>query len=121
MKKEIITIATIISFITIPTAAFAVGITPSVTPKTSPNNSNAPTDSADQARIEQIKDLVASRVAELKLVDKDGFLGIVQDVRNTQLTIEDESQNSIPIDTDELTKFNDSANDKFGISDMKKG
>lgn len=99
--------------------AFAVNISPSPTTKVSPSK-DTPTDAAELQRIEQIKNLVASRVAELKLVDRVGFLGTVQESGNTQITIQDINETPISIDIDELTKFSDSANNKFGISDIKK-
>lgn len=72
-------------------------------------------------RIQKIKDMVASRVAELKLVEKRGLLGKVLEFSNTQITIEDEANVKKFIDIDELTKFEDSSNKTFGISDIKKG
>jgi hypothetical protein len=73
-------------------------------------------------QVEKIKDLVASRVAELKLVDKKGLVGYVKSTTNTQIVITDSHGKEIKIDIDELTKFT-SPTDKetFGISDVKKG
>lgn len=72
-------------------------------------------------RIEKIKELVASRVAELKLVEKKGFLGTVKESSNTQIIIDDNKGTQRIIDIDELTKFEDSSNKEFGVSDLKKG
>ena len=87
---------------------------------TTPISTQSPTEAQDLKRIEKIKDLVASRVAELKLVDKVGILGSVTDTNTTSVTINDDSNTSTDIDIDELTKFSDSADSKFGVSDIKK-
>lgn len=71
-------------------------------------------------KIQKIKELVASRVAELNLVEKRGIIGAVKDSTNTQVTIEDNKQERRIIDIDELTKFQ-SSQKSFGISDIKTG
>lgn len=64
---------------------------------------------------------IASRVAQLKLVEKRGIIGKVTDITNTQITITDSQSNTRFIDVDELTKFsNPSAKGSFGISDISK-
>lgn len=64
---------------------------------------------------------IASRVAQLKLVEKRGIIGKVTDITNTQITITDSQNNTRFIDVDELTKFsNPSAKGSFGISDISK-
>lgn len=64
---------------------------------------------------------IASRVAQLKLVEKRGIIGIVTDVTNTQITLTDSQGNTRFIDVDELTKFSDpSSKGSFGISDISK-
>lgn len=68
--------------------------------------------------IEKIKDLVASKVAELKLVDKRGILGKVIRVKSSQLIVEDHKRDQRSVDIDELTKFV-SSKSSFGISDIK--
>lgn len=77
---------------------------------------------AQQDQIERIKELVASKVAELKLVEKRGLLGKVKETSGTKITIIDGRGNERIIDTDELTKFlEDVGSTKtFGISDIKK-
>ena len=74
----------------------------------------------EQDTIEKIKNLVASRAAELKLVDKRGILGVVIKSSSSQIVIEDHKRNQRTIDIDELTKFV-SGKDSFGISDIKEG
>lgn len=64
---------------------------------------------------------IASRVAQLKLVEKRGIIGKVSDATNTQITITDLQNNIRFIDVDELTKFSNSAvKTAFGISDITK-
>lgn len=75
------------------------------------------------SQINKLKERIASRVAELKLVERRGIIGIVESASSTQITLLDQSQNTRYVDVDELTKFNgnDSKNKNFGISDIKKG
>lgn len=84
-----------------------------------------PTTSVTQKVEEQInnlKDRIASRVAQMNLVEKRGFIGTVTDVSETQLTVNDLQNNPRIIDVDELTKFSSpDAKSSFGISDIAKG
>ena len=82
---------------------------------------NAPI-SETEAQINSLKDRIASRVAQLNLVDKRGVIGTVTDVTETQLTVTDMSGNPRIIDVDELTQFSSpTAKSSFGISDITKG
>lgn len=64
---------------------------------------------------------IASRVAQLKLVEKRGIIGKVSNVTNTQITITDLQNNTRFVDVDELTKFSNQAfKGAFGISDISK-
>ena len=54
---------------------------------------------------EQLITNIASRVAQLKLVEKRGIIGTVTNVTNTQITLSDIQNNTRFIDVDELTKF----------------
>ena len=84
--------------------------------------SPTPTTTDDQQIKEQLIESIASRVAELKLVEKRGIIGTVTDVSNTQITISDVQSKTRFIDVDELTKFSSpSAKGSFGISDITKG
>lgn len=93
-------------------AAYAVTVTPT-TVVASP--------SAELDRIQKIKDLVASRVAQLNLVDKRGVLGTVTETSTTQIVLQDVKKTRRIIDIDDITKFDDPDNKNFGISDVKKG
>lgn len=96
-----------------PSSIFALTQTPSP----SPTKNETITD-----QISQLKDKIASRVAQLNLVEKRGIIGTVSDVSSTQLTISDLRQNTRFVDVDELTKFSSpSAKTSFGISDITKG
>lgn len=97
-------------------ATFAVtktAVTPTPTPQPFTNL---------EKQISNLKDKIASRVAQLKLVDKRGIIGIVTDVNPTQITLTDMKGNTRFVDVDELTKFSSpSAKSNFGISDITKG
>lgn len=77
------------------------------------------TSSSDQ--LDELKEKIASKVAELKLTEKRGITGTVTDTSNTQVTILDLEGNQRFIDIDELTKFYSSSNDDFGVSDIEEG
>lgn len=80
-----------------------------------------PSASDDQIKDKLIEN-IASRVAELKLVEKRGIIGVVSEVSNIHITITDVQNNTRFIDVDELTKFSSpSAKGSFGISDITKG
>ncbi len=75
--------------------------------------------------IQEIRDRlitnIASRVAQLKLVEKRGIIGKVTNSTNTQVTITDFQNNTRFVDVDELTKFSSpNAKGVFGISDISK-
>lgn len=81
----------------------------------------APTPKAESA-ITELKERIASRVAQLQLVEKRGIVGVVNNVTNTQLTLIDVRKDTRLIDVDEFTKFaSPSAKGSFGISDIAKG
>ncbi len=117
MKKIslVLLFLSLISYLLSPALSRAA-VTPTVQPTTP-----TPTSSLDQ-QINNLKDRIASRVAQLNLVEKKGFVGNVTDVEETQITITDRQGNTRFIDVDELTKFSSpSAKANFGISDITKG
>lgn len=85
-----------------------------------PSQNSLPEEAADLEKIQRIKDLVASKVAELNLVEKRGIIGTVREVTNMNIVITDLKGHSRQIDVDELTKFNISKT-ATGISDLEKG
>ena len=81
--------------------------------------------STPQDRTQEIRDQlitnIASRVAQLKLVEKRGIIGKVSDVTNTQIAVTDLQNNTRFVDVDELTKFSNPAfKGTYGISDITK-
>ena len=92
--------------------AFALP-TPTPTPK--------PASEVLNDQINDLKDRIASRVAQLKLVERRGIIGTATDISNTQITIKDIKNNIRFIDVDELTKFSSPSSKDFGISDITKG
>lgn len=73
-------------------------------------------------QINDLKTRIASKVAQLKLVERKGILGNVTEISNTQITLLDSANNIRFVDVDELTKFSSpSAKGTFGISDITKG
>lgn len=92
----------------------AITITP--TP-TTPTEKSTP-----ETEINKLKDRIASRVAELKLVERRGIIGNTSEVSSNQITLNDVQNNIRFVDVDELTKFSSpSAKGSFGISDITKG
>lgn len=85
----------------------------------------APTVSTGEKLIDEINNLrekVASKVAELNLVEKRGIFVIVTDLTGNKITGNDLSNTTRLIDVDELTEFSSpSAKTTFGISDITKG
>ncbi len=106
-------------FLALSRSAFAL----SPTPKTSLTDTPTPTQAgALDKQISDLKERIASKVAQLRLVERRGIFGRVTDVSNSQITISDIQDNPRFIDVDELTKFaSPSAKDSFGISDITKG
>ena len=80
-----------------------------------------PTPSPTPTVNQQLLDEIASKTAQLNLVEKKGIVGKVSDVSDTQITLTDLSGNTRFIDVDELTKFYSSSSKSFGISDITKG
>lgn len=100
-------------------AVHAQTATPKVT--VAPSKNEVPKDSADLEKIQKIKDIVASKVAELNLVEKRGIIGTIREITGMKITVTDVKGNTRQIDVDELTKFNLSSKTTSGISDLVKG
>jgi hypothetical protein len=83
-------------------------------------NRATPTSTVTQQQIDELQTKIASKVAQLKLVEKRGILGTVESVSDTYILLNDVNGNNKSIDVDELTKFYSTSN-SFGISDVKKG
>jgi hypothetical protein len=72
-------------------------------------------------QVDQLKDKVASKVAQLKLVEKRGVIGQVVKVGNDSFSVEDINGHQVNITVDELTDYTSDENSSFGFSDIKKG
>lgn len=81
----------------------------------------SPTPVDTQTQIDELQTKIASRVAQLNLVEKRGIVGTVTDSSDTQITLNDLSGNTRFIDVDELTKFSSDNSKTYGISDVTKG
>ena len=100
---------------------YAVTIIPTKSPTPSPSKNSIPTDSVELEKIQKIKDIVASKVAELDLVEKRGIIGKVRENTNMHIVIEDMKGKVRNIDVDELTNFSiGDKESKIGISDLEK-
>lgn len=89
----------------------------------SPTQGSLPTSEGQDKineKVDELKDKIASRVAELNLVEKRGLVGTVENVSGIQITINDLNNKRRIIDVDEFTKFSSGEKDS-GISDIKKG
>lgn len=96
-------------------------ISPTPTPTDAPPTPTSKPNPLDQ-QINSLKDRIASRVAQLKLVQRRGVIGIVTDISDISITLSDLHNKTRLIDVDELTKFSSpSAKGAFGISDITKG
>ena len=115
MKKSFFIIVLFLILITgVSKNIYAAVATP--TPVTTPTQ-------GDIQQIDDLKNRIASRVAQLNLVEKKGIIGTVTDATNTQITLNDVNGNIRFIDVDELTKFSNSnaSGTSFGISDINRG
>lgn len=84
--------------------------------------SPTPKESVIEKQINTLTNKIASKVAQLKLVQRRGVIGIVTEVSNTQITVNGINGNTIFIDVDEFTKFaSPTSKSSFGISDIKRG
>jgi hypothetical protein len=118
MKKFIIALLTVFVFSLAITRAEAATATPTANP--SPSASQVLNEKLDK-EINQLKEKIASHVAQLNLVEKRGILGNVAATSNNQVTITDISGNTRFVDVDELTKFSSPSDKSFGLSDLTKG
>lgn len=121
MKKRLLSFLFIIFLVSGNIPATAQTKTPTPSPSTTPTKSTVPTDSEALEKIQRIKDIVASKVAELNLVEKRGIIGRITESSSTQITVKDLRGNKRIIDIDELTKFEGKdKDDELGVSDLKK-
>lgn len=101
--------------VTSPTVMLSKSASPSANPSQNPELINK----IDQ-QINNLKEKIASRVAQLNLVEKRGFIGTVMTTSGTEIKLTDIQNNIRFVDVDEITKFYSSGKGTFGISDLKK-
>jgi len=77
----------------------------------------------ENSQINQLKNKIASQVSQLKLVEKRGVIGTIQDINTTgnQITLTDYNGNIQYVDIDEITKYESLNGDPLSLTDMKKG
>ncbi len=112
MKKTTLSILLIVS-LTTPAVSFAQSPTPEEKVSTPANKFDS--------KIDIIKNKVASKVAELNLVEKRGFIGTIESTGKNTITLTDLNGKTRIVDVDELTKFNSEISEDFNISSIKKG
>ncbi len=119
MNKNNLLIFTIISSII--GAAF---ISPTLAASPTPNPTSTPASEELtenlSSQINDLKEKIASRVAQLDLVEKRGILGTVTDVKGMQISITDAQGKEHLVEVDEITKFSSSSQSNFGMSDIEK-
>lgn len=115
-----------IAFLTILILLFSIGsleaFAQTPTPRsTTPLPTNEKKTEALSDQINDLKEKIASRVAQLDLVEKRAISGKAEKVDDTQITLTDIYGNTRLIDVDEITEFSSSDDDSFGISDIDTG
>lgn len=105
--------------------SYSYAQTPTKKPATT-TQSPSPTEESNfdnlSTQINDLKERIASRVAQLRLVEKRGIIGTVTEASNTQITLTDIQGNTRFVDVDAITKFSSvSSKGSFGISDVSKG
>jgi hypothetical protein len=85
------------------------------------NAAATPTPTTSTTLLEKVANEIASKTAQLNLVEKRGIVGTVTDSSGTQITLSDINGNIRFIDVDELTKFSSDSSKSYGISDVTKG
>ncbi len=128
MKKLLFSFTCLLLFVTFANTAHAASVTVTppvgsitVSPTKAPTINNAVKEKLD-AQINDLKEKIASRVSELKLVEKRGVIGTVSEVSAIKITISDTAGRTRFVDVDEITKFaSASSKTSFGLSDLTKG
>ena len=110
--KKILLIVTLIITLTYPSYSEAVTTTSTPSAGTGEKLIN---------EINNIREKVASKVAELNLVEKRGSLITVTQITGNKITGSDNQNTTRVIDVDELTKFSSPSAKSFGISDITQG
>lgn len=114
-----------ISYFIITSLLCSVIITPSFasTPTPAPTSTTPASEEVTEnlsTQINSLKEKIASRVAQLNLVEKRGVMGTVTEVKGMQITLVDPQGKTQIAEVDEITKFSSSSQSNYGISDIKK-
>ncbi len=118
--KKLLLLLFLFSFLNSQFSTLAYAATPIVTEKPKATESEKEEKLIEQ--INNLKEKVASKVAELRLVEKRGILLVIEEVSGNKITGQDITGKVRIIDVDELTKFSSpGVKTTFGISDMKSG
>lgn len=118
MKKKLFSFLSVLLILCSAKPVLAQTPTPTISPATTITD-NKKNDSLTE-KINNLKDKIASRVAELNLVEKRGIIGTVTQSSDTQIAIKDMTGLTRSIDVDEITKFASPGKSNFGISDIEK-
>lgn len=127
MKKTLLILSILFLFTLSSSAAEAVSptVTETVSPtkaKVSPTSGNKVLGEKLDEQINELKEKIASRVSELKLVEKRAIIGVVSEVTTNKITLTDIAGKTRHIDVDEITKFSSpGVKGSFGLSDITKG
>lgn len=77
--------------------------------------------SSSSDKIDQIKDKVTNQVEKLDLVEKRGMVGVVEEVSDNQIKINDLNDKIRIIEVDELTKYSSEENNSFDLNSIETG
>ena len=119
MKYFFLSLLSLAIFVTYPGMGQIYG---AVSTSPSPATTAASMTGDETEKLSKLKDKIESRVKQLKLVEKRGIIGKVDEVTGTtKLTLTDMKGTLREVDIDELTKFSSPGSKTFGISDIQKG
>jgi hypothetical protein len=127
MKKIQVIILTAVFLFSLTSPALAATTKTATATTVTPKLSTSPTSETVEQKLNQqinnLKEKIASRVAELNLVEKRGIIGTVTATTNSQITITDLTDTTRFVDVDEITKFSSPSAkaSSFGISDLTSG
>lgn len=100
MKKIVLSIIIMIFFST----GITIAASPSPTTSSSPTEKPLPVSSATLEKAKELKEKVASKIAELKVLSKRGVIGTIKSIKDTSIILTSNGKD-ITIDTDDTTKI----------------
>ena len=72
-------------------------------------------------KIDQIKDKVTTQVEKLDLVEKRGLVGVVEEIKDNQIRLNDLNDKIRIVEVDELTKYSSEENNSFDLNSIEAG